>query len=231
MAVSKRLRYEVLRRDNHACRYCGATAPETPLTVDHVVPTALGGTDDPSNLVAACSACNAGKSSASADHSLVADVSSDALRWAAAMRSAAEAATAAADAREQRLAEFDSYWNNWHTTTKRWENGGPVETHHPIPIDNGWEQTISRFYDLGLTESILYECVRIAMASQARPDATWRYFCGVAWRKLRELQDAARAAVEAEDADPPKAKATGEISYALKAYYGLSAVCDGEVPW
>ncbi|MEU5976310.1 hypothetical protein [Streptomyces sp. NPDC047315] len=24
MAVSKRLRYEILRRDNHACRYCGA---------------------------------------------------------------------------------------------------------------------------------------------------------------------------------------------------------------
>lgn len=23
MAISKRLRYEILRRDNHACRYCG----------------------------------------------------------------------------------------------------------------------------------------------------------------------------------------------------------------
>ncbi|AWN05089.1 HNH endonuclease [Gordonia phage Easley] len=38
MAVSKRLRYEILRRDNHTCRYCGATAPDVPLTVDHVVP-------------------------------------------------------------------------------------------------------------------------------------------------------------------------------------------------
>lgn len=26
MSVSKRLRFEILRRDNHACRYCGATA-------------------------------------------------------------------------------------------------------------------------------------------------------------------------------------------------------------
>lgn len=34
MAVSKRTRYEVLRRDNHACRYCGASAPEVKLTVD-----------------------------------------------------------------------------------------------------------------------------------------------------------------------------------------------------
>src|SRR5438045_4098958 len=61
--ISKRLRYEILRRDNHACRYCGATAPDTPLTVDHVVPTALGGGDDPTNLVTACADCNGGKTS------------------------------------------------------------------------------------------------------------------------------------------------------------------------
>lgn len=58
MAVSKRLRYEILRRDNHTCRYCGATAPDVKLTVDHVVPVALGGSDVPTNLVAACDACN-----------------------------------------------------------------------------------------------------------------------------------------------------------------------------
>jgi 5-methylcytosine-specific restriction endonuclease McrA len=62
VSVSKRLRYEVLRRDDHACRYCGHTAPDVPLTVDHVIPVALGGTDEPENLVTACKDCNAGKS-------------------------------------------------------------------------------------------------------------------------------------------------------------------------
>jgi len=38
MAVSKRLRFEILRRDDHACRYCGATAPEAKL--------AAGGSSD-----------------------------------------------------------------------------------------------------------------------------------------------------------------------------------------
>ena len=61
MAVSKRTRFEVLRRDNHACRYCGRTAPEVKLTLDHVVPVSLGGTDDPDNLVAACHDCNSGE--------------------------------------------------------------------------------------------------------------------------------------------------------------------------
>lgn len=54
-------RFEVLKRDGFACRYCGRKAPEVTLHVDHVVPRAKGGSDDPSNLVAACSACNQGK--------------------------------------------------------------------------------------------------------------------------------------------------------------------------
>ena len=41
MAVSKRLRYEILRRDNHTCRYCGESAPDVKLTIDHVVPVSL----------------------------------------------------------------------------------------------------------------------------------------------------------------------------------------------
>ena len=63
MAVSKRLRYEILRRDRYTCRYCGASAPDAPMRVDHVTPVALGGTDHPSNLVAACEPCNSGKAS------------------------------------------------------------------------------------------------------------------------------------------------------------------------
>lgn len=90
MAVSKRLRFEVLRRDNHACRYCGAGAPEVKLTVDHVIPTALGGGDDPENLVTACAGCNSGKSSINPDEPLIADVKSDALRWSRAMEEATE---------------------------------------------------------------------------------------------------------------------------------------------
>src|SRR5690606_30428171 len=85
MAVTKRTRFEVLRRDRHACRYCGASAPEATLTVDHVTPVALGGTDDPSNLVAACRDCNYGKSSSSPDAELVADVAQRTVEYAAAI--------------------------------------------------------------------------------------------------------------------------------------------------
>jgi hypothetical protein len=78
MAVSKRLRFEILRRDGFRCYYCGTRGNETGsgLTVDHVTPTALGGTDLPENLVAACGDCNSGKGAASLDSEAVADVRS-----------------------------------------------------------------------------------------------------------------------------------------------------------
>lgn len=58
--IGARARFEVLRRCEFACFYCG-DQPPTSLTIDHVVPVAKGGTDDEWNLVAACQPCNAGK--------------------------------------------------------------------------------------------------------------------------------------------------------------------------
>lgn len=90
MAVSKRLRYEILRRDNHACRYCGAAAPGVKLNVDHVIPTSLGGSDAPTNLVTACADCNGGKTSSMPNAMPVADVDQETFRQAASLRQEAE---------------------------------------------------------------------------------------------------------------------------------------------
>lgn len=88
MAVSQRLRYEILRRDNHACRYCGATAPDVKLNVDHVIPTSLGGSDKPDNLVAACVDCNGGKTSSMPNAMPVQDVNQETFRKAVANQQA-----------------------------------------------------------------------------------------------------------------------------------------------
>lgn len=62
MTISCRVRFEVLKRDRFQCQYCGRSAPEVLLEVDHVVPRAAGGDDDQSNLRASCQDCNRGKS-------------------------------------------------------------------------------------------------------------------------------------------------------------------------
>lgn len=63
--ISTRTRFEILKRDGFRCAYCGTTPLQTqaPMHVDHVVPVAEGGTDDPENLITACAPCNMGKSS------------------------------------------------------------------------------------------------------------------------------------------------------------------------
>lgn len=81
MGVSTRLRYEVLRRDFYSCRYCGATAPYTPLVVDHVTPRKLGGLDVLENLVTACQSCNNGKSAVPPEWWLVTEVGNTAREW------------------------------------------------------------------------------------------------------------------------------------------------------
>jgi HNH endonuclease len=52
-------RFAILKRDNYTCRYCHRTG--VPLEVDHVILLYRGGTNDDSNLVAACHDCNHGK--------------------------------------------------------------------------------------------------------------------------------------------------------------------------
>lgn len=60
--LSKRLRFEVFKRDRFTCQYCGAIAPDVVLHVDHIEPVSKGGDNDMLNLITACSTCNSGKS-------------------------------------------------------------------------------------------------------------------------------------------------------------------------
>ncbi len=61
-AISKRSRFEVFKRDSFKCQYCGKSAPDVLLQVDHIHPVAKGGAGDITNLITACEDCNAGKS-------------------------------------------------------------------------------------------------------------------------------------------------------------------------
>lgn len=56
-----KLRWQVLRRDNFTCQYCGQKAPDVPLEVDHKVELCDGGTNSLNNLITSCWSCNRGK--------------------------------------------------------------------------------------------------------------------------------------------------------------------------
>jgi 5-methylcytosine-specific restriction endonuclease McrA len=48
----------VYRRDDYRCQSCGASVTETKLSIDHIIPLAIGGSNDLSNLQTLCLPCN-----------------------------------------------------------------------------------------------------------------------------------------------------------------------------
>jgi len=60
-AIGKKLRFEVFKRDGFKCQYCGKSAPDVVLHVDHVNPVSKGGGADILNLITSCQDCNLGK--------------------------------------------------------------------------------------------------------------------------------------------------------------------------
>lgn len=218
MAVSKSLRYQILRRDNHTCRYCGRTAPEVRLTVDHVVPEALGGPDTPENLVAACSDCNSGKSATPPDAALVAQVQDDALRWSAAVRAVAADMAAEVEHRDVARAQFQQGWQRWKIRE------------HSLPLPSNWRDTVDTFAAVGLPMAVLLECVGIAMGrDKVETDDKFRYMCGVAWKRVSELQQAALQRV----ARPGLREAVrqGNGDEVISDLFGALPWCDGPAAW
>jgi hypothetical protein len=183
MTVTKRTRFEVLKRDNHTCRYCGGKAPDVQLHVDHVNPTALGGPDTADNLVAACVDCNLGKASSHPDSSTVADVSADAIRWAAAIKEAAR---------------IDSEAHNVHLEY-RGQLFDRIDEYDGFPLPANWEQSIIAFYQAGLPIESLLDCVDVAATAYGvYPNNRFRYMCGVAWKRVARLQEIAKSLLESD---------------------------------
>ncbi|MFU2316797.1 HNH endonuclease [Rahnella sp. PCH160] len=60
--ISKKVRFEVFKRDGFKCQYCGKSAPEIVLHADHIFPVSKGGGNDVLNMITSYIDCNLGKS-------------------------------------------------------------------------------------------------------------------------------------------------------------------------
>lgn len=56
-----RFRFKLLEQFNFKCFYCGRSAPNVELQIDHVHPRSRGGKTKKENFVVACVECNLGK--------------------------------------------------------------------------------------------------------------------------------------------------------------------------
>jgi len=57
-----KIRFEIFKRDNFKCAYCGRSADDRVLlVVEHIKPISSGGNSNIENLITSCNECNAGK--------------------------------------------------------------------------------------------------------------------------------------------------------------------------
>lgn len=174
-AISTRLRFDIFKRDNFTCQYCGSHPPKVILHIDHVIPVKEDGGNDETNLVTACSECNGGKAA------IPLKVVPLSLRKKAAL------------IREREL-QLQGYTSICLQQRARMEEDTWrvadifMEIYKKDSIRRDWFASISNFVkQLGLVETL--EAMDIAVAFNARDEnQRFRYFCGVCWRKIKGPQ-------------------------------------------
>ncbi|MCC4266271.1 HNH endonuclease [Microbacterium schleiferi] len=188
MAINKRTRFEVLRRDKFRCYYCGARGNETTgdgLTIDHVIPVALGGSDAATNLVAACGDCNAGKTSTAPDGETVDDLNIDVEQYKAARKLALDALEADIEARD---AYVDQIWEEWdHIFPEHARDNRDVES-----VATSWFRN-------GVPVAIAAEAMNVAQRSRAPRGTKMRYAAGVVKNLMADAEDRTRALVAGDE--------------------------------
>ncbi len=173
--LSKRVRFEVFKRDSFTCQYCGAHPPAVILHVDHIKPVAEGGRNDIDNLVTACQPCNSGKS----------DVPLSSV-------------PASLKEKTALIAESEAQLKGFHEVMEA-KNERVMADAWAVA-----EQYIEHFKDDGIEKDRLasiklfneklgfHDCLdsmeRALLKIPSRRNDAFRYFCGVCWVKIRDQQ-------------------------------------------
>lgn len=167
-SISKRVRFEIFKRDGFTCQYCGAHPPGAILHIDHIEPLAAGGPDEADNFITACEACNLGKG---------------ARLLTAIPESIADKAVRIAEAEEQ-LAGYSAIMQARRDRVEAdvWRVVEVLTGEAEVRRDR--YASIKQFVErLGADECI--EAAEIASARIGYARQRFTYFCGICWRKIR----------------------------------------------
>lgn len=176
--LSKRVRFEVFKRDRFVCQYCGAHPPDALLEVDHIVPVVEGGGDEEANLVTACFDCNRGK--AGVPLSVV-------------PKSLAEKAAEVAE-REEQLAGYRAVMEARADRIRQDAFDVAallllVPDGKEFSVDRRWLRSIRTFNDR-LPLHVVKEAAETAITFGPRSDyRRFLYFCKVCWNAIKKGEE------------------------------------------
>ncbi len=175
--LSKKVRFDVFKRDYFQCQYCGNTPPSIVLEVDHIHPVSKGGDNDIDNLITACFDCNRGKRAESLNSipQTLSDKTEMMLEKEAQLSEYKKIKTKISRRKNREVEKLNGLFNSHFkecTLNKTTKIKIKSQFLPHIDIDD-------------LLESMEFACSRLV----GEPDEAYLYFCGICWNKIRENSD------------------------------------------
>lgn len=171
-ALSKKVRFEVFKRDSFTCQYCAAKPPKVPLEVDHIVPVCKGGKNHIDNLITACFDCNRGKAGNE-------------------LTSIPKTILEKSEGKKIALQQYKEYQKILSAERLQMESDIDLVEYvfSSVFIDWSFNQkfrlSVKKFInELGI--DIVIESMETACNRIYKSDKALSYFCGICWTQIRE---------------------------------------------
>ncbi len=168
--ISKKIRFEIFKRDDFTCQYCGRKPPAVVLEVDHIVPVSGGGKNLEHNLITACFDCNRGKGNGGLEITPINIKEREGLIKEKIVQVKAYEKVLAAEKRKKSRS-IEKVSNIYTQNYEDWE------------LTKGAKVSIGRFLER-LTEFEVMDAMEMA-TSRMDENGCFKYFCGICWRKIK----------------------------------------------
>jgi hypothetical protein len=169
--ISTRQRFEIFKRDDFTCQYCGSHPPIVILHVDHIVPVSKNGGNEKENLITSCSKCNLGKSNIP----LTKITNSISLN-------------------QEELKEKEKQLTEYYKLIKQkrlridseiFEVASILNPNYADSLRRDYHLTIKTFIEkIGFYEAL--EAMEKAVAKCRVEKYAFKYFCGICWNIIKE---------------------------------------------
>jgi 5-methylcytosine-specific restriction endonuclease McrA len=175
--ISKRIRFDIFKRDLFTCQYCGAVPPSVVLHIDHIIPVSKGGTNDSDNLITSCSSCNSGKSA-----ELLSTVPKSLLDRAEEIKEHEAQIRAYARLVRRKNQRIES--ESWDVVSSLTGNDSP-ESHDKLQL-----LSIKRFLEklpaIDVMDAAAKAHAKFAYSRSSYAEVNrFKYFCGICWNKIK----------------------------------------------
>ena len=168
--ISKKIRFEVFKRDGYKCAYCGNSTPNCVLEIDHIIPVSKGGKNIIENLLTSCFDCNRGKGKNKLS-SIPASVINNVI------------------IEKERLAQYNEYVKFYKQKIKIDDyTVNIVEEAFTDCFENSsfsksFRKSVLRFInELGVDD--VYKAMSYSCSKITEKNAVIKYFCAICWNKI-----------------------------------------------